>query len=142
MSTHDDRARGAPIHRRILVRRVAAGLSAVTAGLYLLVGLEILPVVETPSAAAPDMLGFGLSAGLAFAVGTGLLLLLDRRPLWVLGAILQVLVIVMYVQVAPQRTPPFETWGVVIKIIQAAILATLLYLVVRPTAPAPDAGFA
>ena len=37
----------------------------------------------------------------------------------------------MYIQVAPNRTPPFEMWGILIKVLQVAILAALVYLVVE-----------
>ena len=37
----------------------------------------------------------------------------------------------MYVAVSPQRTPPFEQWGILIKVLQVAILASLAYLVIR-----------
>lgn len=35
------------------------------------------------------------------------------------------------VAVSTNRTPPFEQWGILIKVLQAAILAALTYLVVR-----------
>lgn len=69
-------------------------------------------------------------------LGAILLLVFDRRFLWILGAILQVGVIVMYIVIASQRTPPFETWGILIKLLQATVLAALVYLVVRPHARA------
>jgi hypothetical protein len=46
-------------------------------------------------------------------------------------------VIVMYVVVAPQRTPSFEVWGILIKVLQATILAALTYLVLKSPAPRP-----
>jgi ABC-type multidrug transport system fused ATPase/permease subunit len=42
------------------------------------------------------------------------------------------LVIVMYVAVSSTRTPPFEVWGLAIKVLQVALLAVLLYLSIRP----------
>ena len=77
------------------------------------------------------MLAFGLSAGSAYLLGALLLLLTDRRVPWILGAILQVGVIVMYVNVAPQRTPPYEAWGITIKVLQFALLGLLAYLAIR-----------
>ena len=80
-----------------------------------------------------SMLAFGLPAALAFAVGAALLVLTDRRVLWVIGAVLQVLVISMYFAVAPTRVPSFEIWGIVVRVAQVTLLAVLAYLAVtRP----------
>ena len=119
--------------RRRRVRLAAAGLAAATTAIYLLIGLEVLRVVDRTAADAPPMLTFGAPAAAAFALGVILLLLTDHRLVWALGALLQVVVIVMYVVVAPNRTPPFELWGVMIKVLQALLLAALVYLAVTPT---------
>jgi hypothetical protein len=124
--------RGEPSGRRRTVRYVASAASIVTALLYFGIGIGLLIVVDETSADAPGMFEFGASAGAAFVVGALLLLTLDRRVLWVLGALLQVGVIVMYVAVGPQRTPSFELWGLLIKAFQVVILGALLYLIVRP----------
>lgn len=115
--------------RRHTIRLVAAAASGATALLYFGIGLGILRVVDKVSADAPSMFYFGVPAGLAFVVGGILLFAFDRRSLWVVGAIVQVGVIVLYVAVAPNRTPPFEVWGILIKVLQAIILAALVYLV-------------
>jgi hypothetical protein len=125
--------------RRRSIRYLAAAASAATAVLYFGIGIGVLKVVDEASPAAPDMFAFGAPAGTAFVVGAILLLAFDRRILWVLGAVLQVGVIVMYVAIAQQRTPPFEVWGILIKVLQAAILAALVYLVVRPSTRAVGA---
>lgn len=133
-----------PHARRRTIRYVAAAASAVTAILYFAIGVGVLKVVDEVSADAPSMLAFGAPAGAAFVVGAVLLAAVDRRILWVLGAVLQVLVIVMYIVVSAQRTPPFETWGILIKVLQAAILAALVYLVldtpVRAVSPTASDG--
>jgi hypothetical protein len=122
--------------QRQTIRRIAAALAAATAVLYVLVGLEVLRVVSVEPAGS-DLLGFGLSAAAAFALGAGLLLATDRRILWALGAFLQVVVIVMYVAVAPVRTPPFEVWGVLIKVLQGLLLVALAWLAItKPPQPA------
>lgn len=123
-----------PRSRRRAIRTAAAAASTAAALLYLGIGFGVLRVVDMTAPDAPDLLPFGLAAGAAFGLGAALLLAFDRRILWILGALLQVAVIVMYVVVAPQRTPPFETWGILIKILQAAILAALVTLIVRPIA--------
>jgi phosphatidylserine synthase len=115
--------------RRWAVRLIAAALSAACAVVYFLIGFGA--IYETP-ADGTSLLFFGLPAGLAFALGAVLLLATDRRGAWILGAAFQVFVIVAYFMVAEKRTPPFEVWGIMLKIAQAGILAALLYLIVRP----------
>lgn len=124
-------ARFDPMRRRRLVRYVAAAVSAATALLYFGIGVGVLRVVDVARPDGPDMFLFGVSAGGAFALGAVLLLLVDHRGLWLLGALLQVLVIAMYVAISSQRTPPFEAWGLTIKLLQAAVLVALAYLVLR-----------
>lgn len=123
---------GEPSGRRRTVRSLAAAASLVTALLYFGIGAGVLVVVDEAATDAPGLFEFGASAGAAFVVGALLLLTLDRRVLWVLGALLQVGVIVMYVAVGQQRTPPFELWGILIKAFQVGILGALVYLIVRP----------
>lgn len=116
---------------RMTVRYLAAAASALTALLYFGIGLGVLKVVDEGAAGGPGLLEFGASAGAAFALGAVLLVVVDHRGLWLLGALLQVIVLIMYLAVSPQRTPPFEAWGILIKILQAALLAGLAYLVVH-----------
>jgi hypothetical protein len=116
-------------HRRA-IRYAAAALSLGCAALYFLVGLDL---VYQPKPGEPSLLLFGVPAGLSFVLGAVLLVASDRRVLWVLGAIYQVLVIVAYIGVADRRDPPFEPVGVTIKVAQFAILILLLALAMRPT---------
>ena len=127
-------ARGDPQARRRTIRYIAAAASAATALLYFAIGAGVLTVVDEVSPETPSMFEFGFMAGLPFVVGAVLLVAFDRRFLWVLGAVLQVGVIVMYIAIASQRTPPFETWGILIKVLQATILAALVYLVFETSA--------
>jgi hypothetical protein len=122
---------------RHAIRYGAAALSAGCALVYFLIGFGVIYPVEDVPADAPSLLFFGVPAGLAFALGAILLLATDRRWLWVLGAVFQVFVIVAYVAVAEKRDPPYEAWGILLKVAQAAILGALAYLAVQPaTAPA------
>jgi hypothetical protein len=123
------------VTRRLLVRYLAAALSLATAAVYFAIGFGVVTVVDKVANDAPPMLVFGGSAGTAFVLGAALLFRMDRRALWILGAVLQVGVIVMYVNVAPNRTPSYEMWGLLIKVFQAAILAALVYLVFTPATP-------
>ncbi|MGZ8514752.1 MAG: hypothetical protein ACXW4H_05890, partial [Candidatus Limnocylindrales bacterium] len=124
-------SRGDPNRRRREIRYLAAAASAATALLYFGIGAGVLKVVDKATPDAPDLATFGAAAGAAFVLGAILLLALDQRGVWLLGAIFQAVVIVMYVAVSTDRTPPFEQWGTLIKVLQAAILAALTYLVVR-----------
>ena len=115
------------------VRYIAAALAAITASLYFLVGAGVLRVVDSvPSAGAPNLFEFGAMAGGAFAFGALLLAITDRRVLWVMGAMLQGVVLIGYVAAADARTPAFEVWGIAIKVFQALLLVALLYLALRP----------
>jgi hypothetical protein len=102
--------------RRRTVRHVAAALSALVASVYLLIGFDVIRVVDAQATTAGELLPFGLVAGGAFALGAVLLVALDARPLWLVGAAFQVIVLVLYVVVAPERTPPFEIWGVLLRV--------------------------
>jgi hypothetical protein len=121
------------LHRisRERVRYIAAGLAAATALLYFLIGLGVVRVVES-SAATPDLFEFGAMAGGAFAFGALLLAVTDRRELWVVGALLQMVVLIGYVSAADMRTPAFEFWGLAIKAFQLLLLGALTYLALRP----------
>jgi presenilin-like A22 family membrane protease len=115
---------------RRTIRYAAAGLSAVMAAIYFLIGVGVLHVVETHPG-EPSLLYFGLPAGSAFLLGSLLLVLFDRRELWILGAVLQVLVVLGYFAVAASRTPAYEMWGMTLRLIQIPLFVALVYLVVR-----------
>jgi hypothetical protein len=126
-----------PVSRRS-VRNFAAAVSAVTGLLYALIGVGLLTVIEPGTSDEGDMLAFGLPAAGAFLVGALLLILFDNRVLWLLGAILQVIVLVGYVAMAGIRTPQFEAWGILIKVTQLVLFCALAFLVLRP--PEKEAG--
>jgi hypothetical protein len=102
-----------------------------TAVAYLVVGLEWVAVdgiadVE-PGPAVPLVI-----AGVVFA---GLAVLLARHPgtfVYLAGALLCVVVLVMYVVVAPTREPSYEPLGIAIKAVEAVLLGALGYLLVGP----------
>lgn len=120
-----------PAAGRRTVRYAAATLAGAMASIYFLIGVGVL-IVVTPVEGDASMLAFGASAGAAFLLGALLLIAVDRRVLWVLGAVLQVLVVWAYIAVAPDRTPAFETWGITLRVIQLPLFAALVYLAVRP----------
>jgi hypothetical protein len=121
--------------RRRAIRYAAAVLSAGAAVVYVLIGFEVISVVDTKAPDMTSMLPFGLVSGSAFLLGAVLLTLFDRRILWILGGLFQVFAIAMYVAVAPQRDPSYEPWGIGLKAVQAILLIALMYLaVIRPRA--------
>lgn len=122
--------------RRRSIRYFAAAMSGATAVMYFLIGFHVVSVLDAPADQT-----WGLIAGGAYAFGALLLLAFDRRVLWILGAILQVFVIYTYFNLASQRTPAYEVWGILIRIAQLMILIALVYLEVRlPLAQAAGPG--
>jgi hypothetical protein len=117
--------------RRWTLRRAAAALCGVIAAIYVLIGFEVVTVVEETDEPA-DMVVFGLGAASIFAVGAVLLVTVDRRMVWFAGAALQVMIIAMYVSVGAERTPAFEAWGLTLRVMQLVLLAALVHLATRP----------
>ncbi len=111
---------------RRVIRYFGAIVSAVIAVIYLLIGSRVLIVLDGNG----DQV-FGLFACAAFILGAVLLVAFDRRILWILGALLQVFVIFTYFNLASQRAPAFESWGITLRIIQLPLLITLTYLALR-----------
>jgi hypothetical protein len=112
--------------------RYAGALAAAgAAALYLLVGIGLLSVGTASSGEAPDLLSFGLTMGLIFAIVAGLLLRFRSRAVWFAVAVLQLIVIVGYFAMSGIRTPPVELWGVLIKLCQLVVLATASMLALR-----------
>jgi peptidoglycan/LPS O-acetylase OafA/YrhL len=123
--------------RSLALRRSAAGLAAVIAVLYLLIGFSVVTVVDGQDGEVvpPLVVSAGLFAVLA-------LLLARSAPRWMLvaGMVLQVLVLVGYVAIAPERTPSFEVWGVTVKLLQVALLGLLVALATRGRVRKPRSG--
>ncbi len=117
------------------VRMGAAAIAAVMAAIYYLIGLNVLHVVEGAQDDPAAMLAFGVPAGTLFLLGALLLATQDRRILWIVGAVLQVLVFAMYISVAPSRTPSYETWGITLRIIEIPLAAALAWLALTGTGP-------
>lgn len=114
-----------PQNRR-LIRYFAGLLSAIIAMIYFLIGFRVVSVIDDPSAQI-----FGIFAGLAYGLGLILLLRFDRRSFWIVGALFQVFVIAMYFNMASQRTPAYEPWGISLRVIQLVLLIALIVLSLR-----------
>lgn len=124
-----------PDHVRAL-RHLAAALAAATAVLYAVIASGVVTVLDGPAAeVAATQLSFALPAAVTYAVGVLLLLRYDRWIVWTLGAVLQVMVVAAYFNVASERIPAFETWGITIRVLQVALLVVLVALAIRPRSP-------
>lgn len=118
--------------RRQRLRSIAAALAGGVAVLYVLIAANLVTVVDGPAEqVARDQLSFAGPAAAMYALGALLLWRFDRRWLWVLGAVLQVMVVAMYFTVAPERDPAFEVWGLSIRVLQIGLLVPLVLLAAR-----------
>ena len=123
-----------------LARYVAIAASAVAAGLYVLIGFQVVSIGQAASGGTPDLLGFGLAAG-AFFAGLALLLVFAQgRLVWVPVAIADVVVVLAYFAMAGLRDPQFEAWGLGVKAAQLVMVAALAYLIYLGSAPARTRG--
>jgi hypothetical protein len=113
---------------RLQVRYVGALASAAMAVIYFLIGLHVLDVGGSTTGESVDLAVFGFSAGSAFLVLSVLLMLTDRRWVWILAAIFQVWVSVIYFSVSGTRVPAFELWGITLRVIQLPLFVVLVYL--------------
>ncbi len=113
-------------------------LALLAAAAYFLLATDVIPLPPLersaggeggPSAAVAFYLG-----GSAYAIGAGLLLLVRRRWLWVLGMIGDALVIIIFVSMySKQPDVMFSTGGLTTKIPQILLEVGLVYLVARGT---------
>jgi len=110
------------------VRYLGALASSAMAAIYFLIGLRVLDIGASTSGETVDIALFGFAAGLAFLFLAVLLASTDRRWIWILAAIAQVWVYLIYFSVSGGREPPFEVWGVVLRLIQLPLLVVLGYL--------------
>jgi hypothetical protein len=112
--------------RRRAIRYFAAAMAGITAVIYFMIGFNVVSVLDTST----DQI-FGIFAGIAYALGVFLLLVFDRRVVWILGAIFQVFVIFMYFNLASQRSPAYEVWGLLLRVPQLMSFVALVYLAAR-----------
>jgi uncharacterized protein len=124
---------------RLRLRRFAALLCAGIAGVYVLIGTEVV-TVSRPTDAEVDIGVFGFGAAAIFLVGLVLLLRTDRRVVWGLGAALQLMIAAMYVGVSSDRDPAFEAWGLGLRVPQLILFGILVYLAVRPSTAEREAA--
>lgn len=116
-------ARFAP-DTRTAIRHTAAVIAGAVALIYLLIGLQVVTVIDVPS----DQPAFALPAAAVFGALSVLLAISDHRVVWIASAIFVALVVVMYFGVAAQRVPQFETWGILLRVLQLPLVALLVWL--------------
>ena len=66
----------------------------------------------------------------------------ESLTLWALGAVFQVFTISAYFGVAQDRTPAYETWGILLRVTQVLILVALVILLARWPTPKRAGGAA
>lgn len=115
-------------------RAIGATASALMAVIYYLIGLGVLRIGGSSTGDPVDLVMFGASAGTGFLVLAVLLLRTDRRWVWMLAAVAQVWVFLVYFLVSGSREPPFEAWGIVLRLLQVPLFVVTVLLAWRPAA--------
>jgi hypothetical protein len=119
-----------------LAQLTATVTALATALLYFLIGLGVLNIgTSTEGTGNQDLLGFGVASGAVYVIVAVLVYLIKRRVVWILTAVLDFLVIIMYFAVASVRQPPYEIWGLLIKALELVLLGALMYLIFRSRKP-------
>lgn len=107
---------------------LAVGIALLAALSYVLIGLEVLGVGDLSASERPAGIIFAAAGG--YALG-GLLILLHRRWLWVIGAVVNAMVISIFLMGYLDRPAVlFSAGGLVSKGVQIVLECALLYLIV------------
>lgn len=107
---------------------VPVGLALVAALFYFLTGARILQPGDLQTEEAPAVIAY--VAGLCYVIG-GLLILARKRWLWIVGAVINALVIVFFFAgYAGRPAVLFSVAGVGTKSAQILLEAGLIYLIV------------
>jgi hypothetical protein len=112
-------------------RRLAIAAAVACAALYVLIGIGVLSVGESTQEATTDLLGFGALMGAIYGLTAVAIWLLRSRVAMALIALFQLLPLIGYVAFASYREPPFELWGVLIKVCQIVVLVGVSTLAIR-----------
>ena len=107
---------------------VAVALALFAALSYLLINAGILAVGDVPSEEGSTAIAY-LAAGCYF-IG-GLLILLRRRWLWIIGLVMNTLVLLFFFQMYQNRPMViFSPGGLLTKIAQLLLEVSLIYLII------------
>lgn len=118
---------------RTAVRYALAAVTALLGVAYALIALKVVHVADVTVGETVPYVMMGAAAA-AFFLGSVLLVLSDRRIVYLLGAAVQVVVLAGYFAVSPSRDPHFEAWGLTMKVVQVVVLGVLLYLALKAPA--------
>lgn len=142
-------------HRRRTERLVAAALSGIVALIYLALIFLVRDAEQAANVVTDTTWGAYLFLTVPYAVGAVLLLVTDRRALWIVGAVVQLAVLALFVVFAvglglgPDNTGvfaydalsdlPMELIATVVTGLQVVLLGLLVHLSLRPpTQSVPD----
>lgn len=142
---------GSPLDHRRSARHLAAALCCGAGLLYL--ALSFL-VADAEAGAAETTYGAYLLLSVPYLAGAGLLVTVDRRALWVAGAAVQVVVIVLFVMFGAGLFGPgrgvfdyaaldglhIEAWATAITGAEVVLLGLLAYLAVTRPQVHPGEG--
>lgn len=132
-----------PSDRRTMTRHLAAALCGIIGVLYLIL---LFLVANAESGASENTYGAYLFLAVPYLIGAVLLAAVDRRDLWIAGATIQVVVIVLFVMFGAGVFGPgqgvfdydvlsglhMEWWAAVITGAEAVLLGLLSYLAFTP----------
>ena len=129
-----------PAHR-VRVLRLSVALAAIAVASYVLIGQHVLAVGDLQTAEQPGTIIY-VAAG-SYLLG-GLLILLRRRWLWMIGAAINALVMLFFVTAYLDRPAVlFSPGGLVSKAAQLLLEVGLIYLIItdcRRTRQRPEKG--
>lgn len=113
---------------QVCIMWLAVTLAMITALAYLMIAQKILSVGDLKMAEDGNVIVYAAAGG--YLLG-GLLILLRRRWLWIIGLVINTLVVLFFFNMY-QAHPSvmFSAGGVVTKLAQILLEVTLLYLVV------------
>jgi hypothetical protein len=113
---------------RVPVVGLAVGLAVIAALSYVLISLGMLSVGDPVLAERPPVMM--AVAAMSYLLG-GVLILRRRRWLWVAGAVINALVMLLFFQMYQDRPAVlFSPAGLASKIPQVLLEATLIYLII------------
>jgi hypothetical protein len=113
-------------HARVMW--LATALALVAAMAYVLIARDLLGVGDLQMAADGDVIIYVAAGG--YVLG-GLLILVRRRWLWIIGAAINALVMLFFFSMYQDRlSVMFSPGGIVTKVPQLLLEATLIYLIV------------
>ena len=113
---------------QVLVLWLAVGLAVVAALAYMLIAWDLLGVGDLEMAADGDVIIY-VAAG-CYLLG-GLLILVRRPWLWIIGALINALVMLFFFRMYQDRPAVmFSPGGIVTKIPQLLLEVTLIYLII------------